>query len=769
MLGIALAAAVTVGCSVIVGQGVAAVAGHTRWAWWAPGVGCCLLLALADLLVRTPGRATAVVVGVAIVTAAGLLSRAVRSAVVEALPDAVPVAAITLLATLLPFVVSGRTGILGAGINNDMSAHLTTAWWLEHKLGSPGIGAIGGALPDVGYPLGPHGFAAGLSLALHTSLVHAFDAVVIVAAPLTALVALGALRALARGPRVVASVLVGLCYLAASYIGQAAFKEALEGLVLVTAVLVTAWLVGAEHIRWRMGLPLGVVLGGALHVYSYPGLAWPLGAIGAVALAERGGLRSLFRAAPGAAVAAVVLIAPAAGQIADFYNSPFSGENHNGNLVHALQPLEATGVWLNSDFRFYPDPLWPSVVLGSLAAVALAVAVARLLAQRGRALPAGLVVGVLLFLYTVATKSIYVSAKALAVLAPLAALTIATGLLVPARGRARLLPLGLAAVVGAAAAASTFLALRDARVGPTAHEQELASVRVRLGHHRTLFMGKDDFAQWELHGKRVAVGRLFYAPAIAPVRPSKRVRTPDQIDFDNFLPETLDRFHYVISSNTPYQSAAPPNFKLVARTPSYLLWERHGQTALRYPVDPNGAPGAILDCTSALGRLRLGGAGPRGTAAVLPRPVVASQPSWRGQPRRAGESARLMVRLPRGRWEMSMQYVSATGLDVRVRSLHRRLPATLDRLGPYYAVGSVRVPRAEKVTVTVTARRMNAFARLLGAPGATRALNSPGYLPLDGVAFTRHGARERVVPVRSACGRYVDWVAPPARSESSAR
>jgi hypothetical protein len=28
------------------------------------------------------------------------------------------------------------------------------------------------------------------------------------------------------------------------------------------------------------------------------------------------------------------------------------------------------------------------------------------------------------------------------------------------------------------------------------------------------------------------------------------------------------------------------------------------------------------------------------------------------------------------------------------------------------------------------------------------------------VAFTRHGARERVVPVAEACGRFVDWYRP---------
>ncbi|MEA2493116.1 MAG: hypothetical protein QOJ29_1027 [Thermoleophilaceae bacterium] len=765
MLGIAAAAAVTVGASAIVGQGVARLSGRRRWVWWAPGVGCCLLLALAGLLIRAPGRASTVLIVSAVVTLAPLLSRDVRTALAEALPDGLPVAAITLLATLLPFAVSGRSGILGSGVNNDMSAHLTTAWWLEHKLGGAGVGAVGGALPDVGYPLGPHGLADALALASHISLVHAFDSVIVVAAPLIALVSLGALQPLRRSVRIAAAVFVAVSYLTVAYIAQAAFKETLEALALITAVLVTAWIVRAEDLDWRAGLPLGVVLGGALHIYSYPGLAWPLGAAGLVVLAHAA-WRPIAHVAPGAALAAVVLIAPAAGQIADFYNSPFAGENHDGNLVHALAPIEATGIWLNADFRFYPHPLWPSLALGSLAVVALIVAIMRLLADRRRALPAGLAVAVGVYLYTVATKSIYVSAKALAVLAPLLALTLATGLLLPEAGRARRLRAGLGLVVGAAALASSLLALRDAHVGPTAHEQELATLRPRLGHQPTLFLGKDDFAQWELHGTNLAVARLLYAPALVRTRPSKPVGTSDQLDFDNFLPETLDRFRYVITGGSPYQSTPPGNFRAVARTHSYVVWERHGHTPLRYPVDPRGAPAAVLDCASALGKLRLGGAGPHGTAGVLPRPVLAGKSDWHGQPRSAGESATLTVRLPRGHWDVSLQYVSTTGLDIRTRGVRTTLPATLDRLGPYYRAGTISVTRVTPVTLSVSAKPMSAIGRLLAAPGTTRALNSVDYLPLDGVAFTRHGVRERVMPVRSACGRYVDWVAPPARAGS---
>lgn len=770
MLGIALAALIVVGCSVVIGQGVAALAGRTDWAWWAPGVGACAVLGVAGVLIRAPGRGSTVVIAIAVLTVAALASRAVRAGLAQALPDGLPVAVVTLAATLLPFAVSGRTGVLGAGVNNDMSAHLTTAWWLEHKIGSPGIGAIGGALPDVGYPLGPHGLADALSLALHISLVHAFNAVILASAPLTALVALGALRSVPRVPRLIAAALVGLCYLATSYLVQAAFKETLEGLALVTTVLVACDLAAHHRADWRAGLPLGVVLGGTVHIYSYPGLAWPLAATAAVVLVRRA-WRPVLRGALGTVFAAVVLVAPATGQIYAFYNSPFAGENHNGNLVHAVPPLEALGVWLNADFRFYPHPLWPTLVLGGVAAVALLVAVVRLVRRRAAVLPAAVVTAVVLYLYAAATKSIYVSAKTLAILAPLAALTMAAGLLAPSAGgrAARRLFAGLAVVVGIAAAASTFLALRDARIDPPAHEAELASLRARLGHHTTLFMGKDDFAQWELHGTNVYVGRLFYAPARAGVRPSKPLGESEALDFDSFLPETLDHFLYVISSNTPYRSSAPPNFRVVARTPSYLLWKRHGRTPLRYPVDFHGAPGGTLNCASGFGRLRLGGAGPDGTAGVLPRPVVGSQRDWRGQPQRAGQSATMTVRLPRGSWDLSMQYVSSTGLDIRAGNLRGGLPATLDRLGPYYRVGTVRAARSGPVTVRVTARPMNRLGRLLGAPGATRALNSPGNLPLDGLAFTRHDSRERVVPVRQACGRYVDWVAPPATGASGAR
>ena len=55
------------------------------------------------------------------------------------------------LVAAIPFLVSGRIGILGQGlINDDMASHLLFAEWIDTREGPT---------PDLiedGYPLGPH-------------------------------------------------------------------------------------------------------------------------------------------------------------------------------------------------------------------------------------------------------------------------------------------------------------------------------------------------------------------------------------------------------------------------------------------------------------------------------------------------------------------------------------------------------------------------------------------------------------------------------------
>jgi hypothetical protein len=83
------------------------------------------------------------------------------------------------------------------------------------------------------------------------------------------------------------------------------------------------------------------------------------------------------------------------------------------------------------------------------------------------------------------------------------------------------------------------------------------------------------------------------------------------------------------------------------------------------------------------------------------------------------------------------------------------MPATLDRMGSFFPLGTVRSD-GSPLRVGVRVDRMNLFARLVGAKGSTRALNAHGFHPLGAIAATPHGERPRSVPLSRACGRYVD-------------
>src|SRR5256885_4215110 len=136
-----------------------------------------------------------------------------------------PVAVLALLAPSLPFLVERRFGILGTGLNPDMSQHLFAADQLVH--------GQGGRLLGQGYPLGPHSVVVAASKGTGASLVHSFDGLVLAISVAAALAPLALLAPFALWRRVVCAVLVGLPYLAASYLIQGAFKETMEALFVL--------------------------------------------------------------------------------------------------------------------------------------------------------------------------------------------------------------------------------------------------------------------------------------------------------------------------------------------------------------------------------------------------------------------------------------------------------------------------------------------------------------------------------------------------------
>jgi hypothetical protein len=555
MLGAYASLLLCLGASTAVGAAIMVACGRRRWSRLAPAVGLAALCPLAWWTVRLPGEGTTAAVAIGVVTAAAVVYALPR---VEGLPAAfrrgAPMELAAAALASLPFIVEWRFGILGTGLNPDMSQHLFAVDRL----------ADGGSerLISSGYPLGPHSIVAAVA-AVGPSTVQAFDGLAMAVVVATALVALGAIEQLAPARRLLGALLVGFAYLLASSFVQGAFKESIEALFLL------AFAVGLGEVafEWPLrrrggprplrGIPLAVLAIGAVYAYSFPGLLWLGAAFGVWAALE---LARLWRgdgpanarlrarlALPTALAAVGVLVVgalPELGRMIDFANfetfDPAGGGL--GNLFNRLSPLEALGIWPSGDFRVEPGGgAVPAVFFwagASLAAAALVHGRRWWWRERERAVPAALGGAVLLWLYSLVAGTPYQEAKALVMTAPLVMLvsarallesapTVRTARLIVERrsiahafpGRARVakrqLAVGVLAVAFlAAAAGSSLLVLVNGPVGPRGYSPALAELRTKLPAGSTLILAPRelledehgiDYLAWELRGNRICI------------------------------------------------------------------------------------------------------------------------------------------------------------------------------------------------------------------------------------------------------------------------
>jgi hypothetical protein len=766
LLGAYASVAVLIAVCLAAGQAILALCGRRESSWLAGAVGLAAVLVVSGIAIKLPGHGTAVAIVLAAMFALSLASLVARRWSLGAHPAiALAAGALALLVASLPFIVNGRVGILGVGlVNDDMASHLVIAEWLNTRVGEmPG-------LVDGGYPVGPHGLAAGLSEGLGTGLIEAFVGITLAIPALTALVAVGALRGLRPLPRILAAALVALPYLAAAYLAQGAFKEPIEALFLLAFALL---LPGATTVR--RGLPLAVIAAGAVYTYSFPGLFWLVGAAAiylGIALVRRERSPGVHPAALPAIAAAfgvlVALIAPELGRLVDFTDfRAFRDSTISsglGNLRHQVSPLAALGIWPASDFRLSASDASgpaPAFYLGALVAVvALAAGLPRWIGRHGVAVPAALGAAIVIYLGALAFGTVYTSAKALAIAAPLIALISLGGLLARERPAAGRWPRGLALALAAGIALSSFLVLRQAPVAPEDHANQLAELRPLVEGRKVLFLGRDNFIVYELRGSRPFTAvRNYYDPNY--VRPNLRLADVfRKFDFDSVTPATLGRFPFVITTRAAYASGPPPGFEALRKTSDFALWKQTGPLGDRRTLAEGDRPGEALDCSSFHGhRLSRGG----GTAAVFAAPPVIGG-SWSPSPTvESGSVSTQTLTLPPGRWRISIQYDSTRALHVKAPGMGATLPANLDYRGsvPFHAVGELRVRRRGPVRFEVSVERPPLAGRLLGAYSvahlgtlaATPAAGERASVPLP-------GAGERHIPLRRACGRYLDWFRP---------
>ena len=600
-LGTYAAAVIVIAASTAIGAGIVAASGRREWSWAAPAVGLAAATVIAWWTVRLPGHGvTALVCVLGAAVAGAVLARRRMPALRAALGlGLIPLLGALALASI-PFVVEGHFGVLGTGFNVDMSQHLFAADWLADPSGSaPG-------LFEQGYPLGPHALAVATG-EVTGELTTAFSGVTIAIPALLALSALGACTGLGRLRAVAIALLTGFAYLSATYLAQGSFKELFEVTFLVALAI---WLgelargAAAEARRpWTAGIVPGVLAAGALYSYSGPGIAWLAGTVfvwGVFELVRRRGepaggiLRRSVPAVFAAVLVAVVLAVPELDRITDFGGSvgtvseradasgtetllaatdpkpPDRGEpefdNDLGNLFGQISPLEALNIWPSGDFRVAPgDGAVPAVVfyLGALlGAVGLAIGLAWAVRLGETALLAALAAAAAIWLAARIGSTPYTTAKALQMIAPVAMLIAARGLLDPGflsgmRSSGGLLRASVAAAFVAGAALSSGLALANAPVGPDKYTPGVFALSDEFQDRFVLLLIDDDLYANER-------GEEFYGWDLREANGS--VVNP----LSNANPESVIGRVYVMTLDP-----APPfdHLERVAESDGVTLWE----------------------------------------------------------------------------------------------------------------------------------------------------------------------------------------------------
>ncbi|HEV7615401.1 MAG TPA: hypothetical protein VGO36_04140 [Solirubrobacterales bacterium] len=806
MIGTYASAALICVASLLVGRALLALAGRSSWSWLEPGVGLAAVLTVTGALARAPGHGTSATLGVlALLIVAAALVWWLPYEAPGALRIGLPVALVVLLVLAIPFAVSGRWGLLGVGFNNDLGLHLAWSEWLRSGFGPA---------PDTGYPLGPHGLAVATAAFPGIGLGQAFVGEIVAIGVLTGLTALGALRELAPVRRVLAAALVALPYLAASYFAQAAFKETAEALFVLTFViyLTTVNRSGgggaSSHLpspdtqqrapravsgagRWLEALPPLALAGGIFFSYSFAGIAWPLAVLVCWSLTQpsvrralrpRALLRFLLRPATLATLVLLAGLAVVATVVGPFGFASSFNKVAGSNTYGPVSPVEALGIWPAANYRLDAAGGAP------LAGVAGAIAVLALLAgvgwwaRRGElTIPVALGACALLYLVSLPFSGDYSQAKALMIAAPLAMLVAIRPLLTkfpgrraenpPPRGEigpsaagwARVAWTVLAVAFVGGAVYSSFLALRDAPVGPAGHGGELRAFLPVVHGKPVLYAGQDRYAAYDLLGADTHVPLVEFPDTGVSPNPEKPFDTGDAyspIDFDSFSHGTLERFEYVISGRAAWNSKPPPNFKRVAATPSYVLWKREGPTpANRHVLLEGTEPAARADCAAPEIRVLL--ANP-GSASLFPGAVVGPKAAWdEGSILGTGASTTQELALPAGAWNLSIQYFSPFDLTLSAPGFSEPLKAALDgqrpntislgNNGQFWPAGRYR-SKGGKAAFTLSTADASALQSLSSYDGKA-------YLgELVAVPARPH----RGVGLAAACGGWIDSYESPA-------
>ena len=767
--GTYLSAGLILLASLLVGRAVLLALGRRRASFLEGAVGLALLVLVSTIAIRLPGDDVTSIACCGALVLASLVFLIIRPEGVlgPAVGVALPVVVASGLAISFPFIASGHIGVPGVGLNNDMAMHLVDVDYLINPSRPEPQSVVNG------YPLGPHSLVATIISLFATQPAYGWFGLLVAAPILTAITALAGLRDLPAPRRLLGALLVAVAYLSASAFGIAGFKELIAGMFLVAFALGLREIEREAEGRIAILIGLAVITVAMVPVYSFPGVAWLAGTAGLwivahLVRAQResgpGGARELIRQAmPIAGPAMGVLALVALTQLPRAIEFAQSGAisivaGTNSKLRFAVSPFETLGVWPSGNWLLSTTDLSAAWLFATIGVAFALFGLIWWTRQRDFSVPAAVIAGVLVYFWVrLGPRSLggegglYIQMKAVVVPASVVMLLVIRSLLAPDGGWLRR---GFAFAFVALAAYSSFLALRDTIVAPDNRLHELEAFRDEVAGEDVLALTSDRFADYGLRSATVH-SPAFNAEIRVASTGAKTQRLP--IDFDSVPNEVLNQFRYAVTTSAVYQSQPPPGWTEVASSRSYRLWQRTSTTPRVAMLAEEARPGRLFRCKNPKFRKILAGGG---EALVWPRPVIAKRLYWtragkvdnQAQP---GEEVSQTIVLPRGRWQVSLQYVSpVTGATVRAPGLDVHLPAGMDAAipyrpdqGPYWPVGEL-ISQGGPVTISVRADEINWLQKLLGVDAPTVIGN------LTAVQTTGF----ETLPTASACGRYVDHV-----------
>ena len=519
-----------------------------------------------------------------------------------------------------------------SGLNNDMAMHLVDVDYLVDQSRPTPQSVING------YPLGPHSLVATVVSVLGTQPLWGWLGLLVAVPVLTGITALGGLRDLPGGRRLLAAVLVAFAYLAASVLGIAGFKELIAGMFLVAFALGLREIEREPEGRIAVVAGLTLITAAMIPVYSLPGVAW---LVVTAALwvfvrllqirAERGteGVREVVRASMRVVIPAAVLFALVGlaqlPKIIDFLQSGSIGNvaDTDSKLRFVVSPLETLGIWPSGNWLLGTHDVTHFWIFGAIGLAGLIIGLVWWIGRVDYAVPTAVISGLVIWLATkyIENGGLYILAKAVVVPASVVMLLVVTALLSPGGGwPKRIFAVAFIALAGY----STFLALRDTVIAPHDRLQEMGEFQGKVAGQRVLALTGDRFTDYGLRSAEVS-SPAFNAEIRVDSVGSKSQRLP--IDFDSVPTSVLNQFPYAVTTSAIYQSQAPPGWTLADSTESYRLWKRTAKTPPIQQLAEEARPGRIFRCKKPKFRNYVNEGGEALT--WQPRTVIAKRLYWK--------------------------------------------------------------------------------------------------------------------------------------------